>query len=62
MVVIDMNLGPRMAGERFVADTRRREVRPARVVVLSGVRRVYEVARAMRTFGNDPEALRLRGF
>jgi len=47
VVVLDSDLGPGMRGDQFAAEYRRRAKRSPRIVVLSGVRAAYEIARGM---------------
>jgi DNA-binding response OmpR family regulator len=55
VVVIDLDLGRGMTGERFASEYRRRAKRPARMVVLSGVRAAHEIARGMRAAAALPK-------
>jgi DNA-binding response OmpR family regulator len=48
VLVVDLNLGPGMRGEQFVAAYRQRATRPVQVIVLSGVRGAHEIARLIR--------------
>jgi DNA-binding response OmpR family regulator len=48
VVVIDLDLGPGMRGDQFAAEYRRRAKGPARIIVLSGVPRAYDIARGIR--------------
>jgi DNA-binding NarL/FixJ family response regulator len=44
-----------MTGERFASEYRRRAKRPARIVVLSGVRGAHDIARGMRAAAALPK-------
>jgi len=55
VVVLDLDLGPGMRGDQFAAEYRRRATRAARIVVLSGVRAAYEIARGMRAAAMVPK-------
>ena len=67
VVVVDLNLGPGMSGERFVAVYREHAVKPPKVIVLSGIPGVYDVARRMgaattlpKPYDHDDLARRVR--
>ena len=47
VVVIDLDLGAGMRGDQFASEYRRRAKGPARIVVLSGVPRAYDLARGI---------------
>ena len=55
VLVVDLDLGPAMSGERFVAEYRGRAPRAPRVIVVSGVPAAYEIARAMRAAATLPK-------
>jgi two-component system, cell cycle sensor histidine kinase and response regulator CckA len=55
VVVVDLDLGPSMTGERFIAELRRRAERSPRVIVLSGVPAARDIARAMRAAATIPK-------
>jgi DNA-binding response OmpR family regulator len=55
VVVVDLDLGRGMTGERFASEYRRRAKRPARIVVLSGVRAAHEIARGMHAAAALPK-------
>lgn len=47
VLVIDLDLGPGIRGDEFVLEYRRRAKRPPRVIVLSGVPELRELARSL---------------
>lgn len=48
VVVVDLDLGPGIRGDQFVAAYRQRAAKPFRLVVVSGVPAAYEIARRIR--------------
>jgi DNA-binding response OmpR family regulator len=54
-VVLDLDLGSGMRGDQFAAEYRRRAGRQTPIIVVSGVPRVYDMARAMRAAATFPK-------
>ena len=54
-VVLDLDLGPGMRGDHFAAEYRRRAGRQTPIIVVSGVPRIYEMARAIRAAATFPK-------
>jgi DNA-binding response OmpR family regulator len=55
VVVLDLDLGSGMNGERFATEYRRRARRRVRMVVLSAVPAAYEIARSIRAAATLPK-------
>ena len=55
VVILDLDLGSGMRGPQFATEYRRRANRSARIIVLSGLRDAYEIARGMRAAAFFPK-------
>jgi DNA-binding response OmpR family regulator len=55
VVVLDLDLGRAMRGDQFAAEYRRRAARTTPIVVVSGVPRVYDLARGIRAAATLPK-------
>jgi DNA-binding response OmpR family regulator len=55
VVVLDLDLGRGMNGERFATEYRRRATRAVRMIVLSGVPAAHAIARSIRAAATLPK-------